>query len=102
MTMMPPKFLDGIEVFNGHPGHDSRNRIALEYCRRYGKIPTSGSDFHHPHSPEAGGIITDEPILDMKQLTDVLRGGNYILRCTGPASELDGMQNFPASKLNEI
>lgn len=29
MTVARPDLLDGIEVFNGHPGHDSRNPIAL-------------------------------------------------------------------------
>ena len=102
MTVVPPALLDGIEVFNGHPGHDSRNRIALEWCRRYGKIPTSGSDFHHERTVISGGIVTDEPICSMRQLTDVLRSGNYTLRCTGPATEFDGMHTFPASKLAEV
>lgn len=99
MKIMNPALLDGIEVFNGHPGHDSRNRIALDWCRRYHKIPTSGSDFHDASSVEAGGIVTDEPICTMKQLADVLRSGRYTLRCTGPAAKLDGMTDFDANHL---
>ena len=99
MTVRPPALLDGYEVFNGHAGHDSRNRVALEYCKRYGKIPTSGSDFHDAVSAVAGGIVTEEEIKTMEQLTQVLRSGNYTLRCAGPAAELDGMCDFRATDL---
>ena len=44
MTVMPPKYLDGIEVFNGHHGHDSRNQLADALAKRYGLLRTSGSE----------------------------------------------------------
>ena len=96
MTVMNPKLLDGVEVFNGHKGHDSRNQIADAWARRYGLLRTSGSDFHHPDSVEAGGILTDAPITSSEQLIDVLRNGDCILHCSGPAAELDGMTDMPA------
>ena len=99
MKNMPPALLDGYEVFNGHPNHDARNDLARLWCRKYGKIPTSGSDFHDTWSPESGGLITPEPILSMQQLCDVLRSRSYTLRCAGPAAERDGMTDFPASEL---
>lgn len=99
MTMMNPKYLDGVEIFNGHPGHDSRNFLALSHAKRYGLIPTSGSDFHHPHSVEAGGILTDEPVTSAEQLVRILKGGNYTLVCTGPAAERDGMTDMSAASV---
>ncbi len=99
MTVMSPKLLDGYEVFNGHVGHDSRNLLARDWCRRFGKLPTSGSDFHDAHSHTAGGILTEEEICSMEQLTAVLRSGNYTLRCAGPADQLDMDTNFHASEL---
>ena len=96
MTVMPPKYLDGVEIFNGHPGHDSRNDLANQWAKRYGLIRTSGSDFHHSYSVEAGGIITDEPVTSVTQLIEILRSGNYSLRCQGPAAERDGMTDMPA------
>ena len=96
MTVMDPKLLDGVEAFNGHPGHDSRNAIADAWARRYGLRRTSGSDFHHPTSVEAGGILTDVPVTSMEQLTEILRTGNCTLRCSGPAAALDGMTDMPA------
>lgn len=100
MKIMPPDLIHGVEVFNGHAGHDSRNKLALEWCLRYGKLPTSGSDFHDAKSYVAGGIITDEKITSMEQLTALLRlQKGYTLRCSGPAAELDGMQNMNADEI---
>lgn len=96
MTVMPPKYLDGIEVFNGHHGHDSRNQLADAYARRYGLLRCSGSDFHHVSSVESAGILTEEPITSMEQLVDILRTGACELICSGPAAKLDGMRNMPA------
>ena len=99
MTVSPPKLVDGYEVFNGHAGHDSRNGIARAFCRRFGKLPTSGSDFHDAVSYVAGGIITEEEITSMEQLTEILRSGNYTLRCSGPAAEDDALTDFRPSEL---
>lgn len=95
MTVMNPELLHGIEVFNAHAGHDSRNDLALRWCRRYEKIPTSGSDFHDADFYVKGGIATDVKITSMKQLTDLLRAKQgYTLLCGGPAAERDGMRNL--------
>ena len=94
MKIEKPEYLDGYEIYNGHPGHDSRNDIALEWCRKYRKMPTSGTDFHHRGSGTVGGIATEEPILCMEQLTDVLRRRAYSLRCVGAAAERDGMTDM--------
>lgn len=79
MTVTPPDQIDGIEIFNGHPGHNSNNDIAEAWAKKYGKIMTSGTDHHDPHHMPAGGIITDEPITGEKQLIEILRSGNYEL-----------------------
>ena len=91
--------LDGYEVFNAHPGHDARNDLARLLCRKYGKIPTSGSDFHDDSSVIGGGLITKEPILSMEQLCEVLRSRSYTLHCAGPAALRDGMGDIPADGL---
>lgn len=96
MVIMRPEYLDGIEVFNGHKGHDSRNKIADMWARRYGLLRTSGSDFHNPDSETAGGIITDTPITSSAQLIETLRNGTYALHCSGTAAALDGMADMPA------
>ena len=96
MRIINPTDIDGYEVFNGHPGHDSRNQWADRWAHERGLLRTSGSDFHHPHSVESGGILTDEPITDIQQLVKILRTGDCTLLCGGPAAERDGMTDMPA------
>lgn len=96
MTIADIKYLDGIEVYNGHAGHDSRNPIADMWSKRYGLLRTSGSDHHNPDSEISGGIITDVPVTSEKQLAQILRSGDYTLRCAGTWAQRDGMSNMPA------
>lgn len=79
MTVTNPNDVDGIEVFNGHPGHNSNNDIAEAWAKKYGKIMTSGTDHHDPEHLPRGGILTDFPITSEKQLIDVLKSGEYEL-----------------------
>lgn len=99
MMVMRPELLDGYEVFNGHIGHDSRNPIARAWCRTYGKIPTSGSDFHDPTSAVDAGILTEEPVTDTRQLCAILRSGAYTVHCGGALAQKEGLFDFPANAL---
>ncbi len=79
MTVVQPYLLDGVEVYNGHKGHDSRNEIAEAWADKYGLIKTSGTDFHYNHVPANAGILTEEKITSINQLVDTLRAGKYSL-----------------------
>ena len=79
MTVTDPRRVDGIEVFNGHPGHNSHNDIAELWASQAGVIKTSGTDHHNPDHLPDGGLITDEPICTAEQLISVLKSGNYTL-----------------------
>ena len=79
MTVNNPQHLDGVEVFNGHFGHDSRNDIARMWAEKFNLIMTSGTDFHYNDSPANGGILTEDEITSMDQLVQVLKSGNYTL-----------------------
>ena len=97
MTIVNPKYLDGLEVFNAHYKHDSRNHLANEHALRNGLIRTSGGDFHHPdQTPGDGGILTDFPITTVEQLVETLKSGNYTLMCRGKAAQRDQMSDMPA------
>ncbi len=96
MKVIRPDMIDGIEVFNGHVGHDSRNDIADLWSKKYDLLRTSGSDFHHPHSVIDAGILTDTPVTSIAQLTDILRTGDCTLICEGPAAARDGLSDMPA------
>ena len=79
MTVIRPDVLDGVEVFNGHFGHDSRNDIANMWADKFNLIKTSGTDFHYITSPANGGIFTEKEITTMDELVETLKSGNYTL-----------------------
>ena len=51
-------YLDGMEVKNLNPRHDSRNERAEEYAAWYGLFPTAGSDCHQTPDIALTGILT--------------------------------------------
>ena len=79
MTVINPAFLDGVEVYNGHKGHDSRNEIADMWADKYGLIKTSGTDFHYPHVPANAGILTEKEIKTSDDLLEIIKSGSYSL-----------------------
>ncbi len=97
MKVEKPELLDGIETFNGHAGHDSRNPIADAWARRYGLLRTSGTDFHHPHQSGVAGILTEAPITTSEELIHAIRSASCILHCAGPVAEREGITDHPAA-----
>lgn len=79
MTVVRPCFLDGVEIFNGHMGHDSRNEIAEAWAKKFNLIATSGTDFHYNDVPANAGIFTDVEITSSEQLVEILKSGNFTL-----------------------
>ncbi|MBQ3045819.1 MAG: PHP domain-containing protein [Clostridia bacterium] len=80
MTVVDPELLDGVEVYNGHGDHDSRNDIALKWAEKHGLRKLSGSDFHGNLSLEPGGVYFEEYLTDSKQVAEALRSGKYTLK----------------------
>ena len=78
MTVIDPAPLFGIEAHNGLT-EPYRNRMAEDYAAHFGKAVTSGSDCHHPTHTCKGGIETPHVIRTPRDLTDVLRSGEYRL-----------------------
>jgi predicted metal-dependent phosphoesterase TrpH len=62
MVTAAPELIDGVEVYNGNPRHDSANHLAEKYAREHGLKMLSGSDFHQPVDAGRGGIIVEERI----------------------------------------
>ncbi len=79
ITVTDPKKLFGVEVFNGHAGHDSRNLIALAWARLHKLHAISGSDAHYSHALCTGGILADREVDTMEELIEVLREDAYAL-----------------------
>lgn len=68
--------LDGIEVYNGNPRHQSRNEIAEAFARQNGLLMLSGSDFHEWEDLARGGVFLDEDVKTMADFTAALRKGS--------------------------
>lgn len=77
IAITPPELLDGIEVKNAHPLHDSRNDIAAAWAEKFSLRGIAGSDLHHPYHDPTSGIVTDTPIETNAQLLAVLKSGAY-------------------------
>ena len=77
MKVTKPDLLDGIEIYNGHPGQESRNDIAEIWAKKFGFLASSGSDYHHAHHAPVGGIATEFAISSNEQLVKVLREGSF-------------------------
>lgn len=82
MTIVSPDWLDGYEVFNGHPRHNAHNTIAEIWAKNFYKhkmIMTSGTDNHDSTMTPNGGITTENKIKTNDELLSVLRSGEYNL-----------------------
>lgn len=82
MERVSPELLDGIEVFNMHPGHNSRVAIAARYAYENGLfLTTAGSDFHHPGRGHEGisAVRTKTLPKDSYELAEILKSGDYIM-----------------------
>ena len=80
------KLLDGVEVFNMHPHHNSRCILAALYAEENGiSLTTAGTDFHHL---KKGHIATTalrcrELPKDSFGVAQLLKSGDYILEIGG-------------------
>lgn len=80
-AIQDPSLLDGMEVYNGAPGHHSNNDIAALWADKFGLRPSSGSDFHGKiTNAPTGGILFKRPVNDEKQLVQELRSRDYHLK----------------------
>lgn len=83
MTEVAPEYLDGIETFNMHLGHNSRVALASKYAKKHGLIPTAGTDFHHPGHEGMTALLTQTEIKTSHDIVKVLRSRDYIFEIGG-------------------
>lgn len=82
MERMDPSLFDGIEVFNMHPGHNSRIGLAASYAREQGfSMLTAGSDFHHLDQGHEGlGAVRCKCCPQTSfEVADILKSRDYLL-----------------------
>lgn len=79
MMVTPPELLDGVEVHNGNPRHDSRNDLAKLWAEKFKLLTCSGSDYHEYGDISRGGILTETPIESNADLLRALRSRSAML-----------------------
>ena len=80
MKVTNPKYLDGVEIFNGNPRHNSSNDIAEMWAKKYDLMVTSGSDYHEYEDLGTGGIWFNKEITDNKTLVEELLKRDYKIK----------------------
>ena len=75
-----PRYIDGIEVYNGNRRHDSSNNIAEIWAKKHGFVTTSGSDFHEHEDLARGGVVLDCFVSDVKEFRRELLSGRCELK----------------------
>lgn len=70
------RLIDGVEVCNGNPRHNSRNDLAAELAIKNNLIKISGSDFHCIEDLGKGGIRLPKRVETSKELTHALSASN--------------------------
>ena len=78
MEQIDADLLDGVEVFNMHPNHNSRVAVAEKYAEKNGKIKTMGTDYHHLNHDNLCATRTPYLPRNEKELIKLLRSEDYI------------------------
>ena len=81
MTVTAPTCIDGVEVYNGNPRHNSRNEMAAYWASINGFMKTAGSDYHQKEDLARGGLITDNRITTIGELIQAIRDSAGIYTC---------------------
>ena len=74
-----PENIDGVEVWNGHPGWFSPEQPlkAEAFADKFGLIKTAGSDFHGGSCVAGTGLLFPEEIKDWKTALCLLKSGRF-------------------------
>lgn len=84
MVRREPELMDGIEVFNMHPGHNSRVAQAAKLAASIpGCIKTVGTDFHHPGHEGLCALRVRQMPETSFDIASILRSGDYAFEIGG-------------------
>ncbi len=89
MVRADTAYLDGIEVYNVHPNHNSRISLAAAHAAKHGKLVLGGSDYHRTsdfaEEGTAGLCVLRAPALpeDSRALAALLRSRDYLFEIGG-------------------
>ncbi len=81
MELADPEFIDGVEIFNMHPNHNSRVAVAAKYAAEHSKFFISGgTDFHHEGQQGMCAACFDKLPTDSIELAKLLKQKDFIFK----------------------
>ena len=81
MELKEPPCIDGYEVFNMHPGHNSAIGFAAKQAAKYKNLPiVGGSDFHEPGREGVISLCVKTLPESEKELVDILKKKDFVFR----------------------
>lgn len=81
MELANPEFIDGIEVFNMHPNHNSRVAVAAKYAAEHNNFFISGgTDFHHENQQGMCATCFNKMPQDSIELAKMLQQKDFVFR----------------------
>lgn len=79
LTCMAAQALDGVEVVNGNPRHDSQNALALRFAEENpGLLRCAGSDVHQIGDAGGAGMVLDH-VPSVKSFAKAIKEGSATL-----------------------
>ena len=88
MSRANSESVDGVEVFNMHPGHNPRIALAARFARENNLIISAGTDFHDPGYEGICAVMTKEPILNTYDIAKTIKSQDFVI-------DLSGYKIFP-------
>ncbi len=83
MSPTPPELIDGIEVFNMHPGHNPRIALAAKHAQKNRLLVTCGSDFHHEGHQGMAALLTKTEMKTSHDIAKVIKSRDYLIAISG-------------------
>ncbi len=83
-TLMDLNYLDGVEVFNMHPNHNSRIALAAKLVNdNPGLLITGGTDFHHEGHQGICATCTKNRIKTSRDIAELIKSSDFIFDIFG-------------------
>ncbi len=76
-------FIDGIETFNCHPGHNSQIPYACRLAREHGLLVTGASDFHEEGRHATCLTRTKWELKDSYDIAEAIKSKDFVLDVFG-------------------
>lgn len=83
MTEIDPSLLDGLEVFNMHPHHNSRVAVAANYARNNNLTAIAGTDYHHFNHEGLGITLARILPCDSYELAALIKSRDFKMEIGG-------------------